>query len=84
VSVVITRLCQTFGAGVAYDDNRVFAQFARSVIEKKDIVLRTKGETYRNYCYTRDAVVALFLLLCKGRAGEVYNIANFDTGISTT
>jgi nucleoside-diphosphate-sugar epimerase len=82
VPVVIARLCQTFGAGVSYDDNRVFAQFARSVIEKKDIVLRTKGETYRNYCYTRDAVAALFLLLCKGTAGEVYNIANFDTGIS--
>jgi dTDP-glucose 4,6-dehydratase len=60
----------------------VFAQFARAVMEKKDIVLKTKGETFRNYCYTRDAAAALFLLLVKGAVGEVYNVANFDTGIS--
>jgi nucleoside-diphosphate-sugar epimerase len=82
VPVVVARLCQTFGAGVAYEDNRVFAQFARAVIEKKDIVLKTKGETYRNYCYTRDAAAALLLLLVKGTSREVYNVANFDTGIS--
>jgi nucleoside-diphosphate-sugar epimerase len=82
VPVVVARLCQTFGAGVTYEDNRVFAQFARAVMEKKDIVLKTKGETYRNYCYTRDAAAALFLLLVKGAVGEVYNVANFDTGIS--
>jgi nucleoside-diphosphate-sugar epimerase len=82
VPVVVARLCQTFGAGVTYEDNRVFAQFARAVMEKKDIVLKTKGETFRNYCYTRDAAAALFLLLVKGVVGEVYNVANFDTGIS--
>ena len=44
VNVKIARLAQTFGAGIAKDENRVFAQFARSVIEKKDIVLHTRGE----------------------------------------
>ena len=44
VNVKIARLAQTFGAGIAKDENRVFAQFARSVIEKKDIVLHSKGE----------------------------------------
>lgn len=82
VPVNIIRLCQTFGAGVAYGDNRVFAQFARAIIEEKDIVLKTKGETYRNYCYTRDAVAGMLLVMLAGENKEVYNIANFDTGIS--
>ena len=82
VPVVVARLSQTFGAGVAYDDGRVFAQFARAVIEKKDIVLCTLGETERNYCYTADAVTAILWILAKGKSGEAYNVANKDTAIS--
>lgn len=82
VPVKIARLCQTFGAGVAYEDNRVFAQFARSAIEGTDIVLKTKGETLRNYCYTADAVGALLIVLAKGNVGEAYNVANPATAIS--
>lgn len=82
VPTKVVRLCQTFGAGVDYSDNRVFAQFAKCVIEGKDIVLKTKGETYRNYCYTSDAVVGILCVLLDGNVGEAYNIANQDTGIS--
>lgn len=82
VPVKVARLSQTFGAGVDYSDNRVFAQFARSVIEGHDIVLKTKGETLRNYCYTADAVCALLIILAKGNVGEAYNVANDSTAIS--
>lgn len=82
VPVKVARLCQTFGAGVDYGDSRVFAQFARAVIEKSDIVLRTKGETVRNYCYTTDAVRGILTVLSKGRAGEAYNIANSNATAS--
>ena len=82
VPVKIVRLSQTFGAGVSYSDNRVFAQFARCAIENQDIVLKTKGETYRNYCYIRDAVTGILCVLLKGNSNEAYNIANKDTGIS--
>lgn len=78
----VARLCQTFGCGVDYNDNRVFAQFARSIIEKKDIILKTKGETVRNYCYTSDAVSGILTVLLKGKSGEAYNIANPDSTIS--
>lgn len=80
--VKVARLSQTFGPGIAHDDGRVFAQFARSVMEQSDIVLRTTGETVRNYCYTGDAVAALLLLLVKGAPGEAYNVANPATAIS--
>ena len=82
VPVKIARLSQTFGPGVAYSDNRVFAQFARCVIEKSDIVLKTKGETFRNYCYIRDAITGILCVLLKGSCNETYNIANKTTGIS--
>ena len=82
VPVKIARLSQTFGAGVEYNDGRVFAEFARAVIEENDITLHTKGETVRNYCYTADAVKALFLILTKGKVGEAYNVANQRTTVS--
>ena len=37
VKVKVARLAQTFGAGVSKQDNRVFAQFARSVIHARVI-----------------------------------------------
>ncbi len=80
--IKVARLCQTFGCGVEYNDNRVFAQFARSIIEDKDIVLKTKGETVRNYCYTSDAVSGILTVLIKGKDGEAYNIANSSSTIS--
>ena len=80
LDIKIARLTQTFGAGISRDDNRVFAQFAKSAINREDIVLHTKGETIRNYCYITDAVIALFVILKKGFG--VYNVANKSTAIS--
>lgn len=82
IPTYIARLTATFGYGVTYKDNRVFAQFARSVIEKKDIVLNSTGETVRNYCDAEDAATAILMLLVRGTAGQAYNIANMETDIS--
>jgi len=80
LNTVVLRLTQTFGAGVNYNDGRVFAEFARCVVENRDIVLKTLGETKRNYLYTADAVKAILLVLTKDEAnGEIYNVANEDT-----
>ena len=76
------RLTQTFGAGVSKEDNRVYAQFARSVVYGEDIVLHTKGESAKPYCYLTDAVSALLFVLLKGENGEVYNVANESSYIS--
>lgn len=79
VPVKIARLAQTFGAGILQQDNRVYAQFARSVLNKRDIVLHTEGKSYGNYCYTTDAIRALILLLNKGENGQAYNVCNEET-----
>lgn len=82
VPVKIARLSQTFGAGVSKADNRVFAQFAKAVINKENIILHTKGETKRNYCYTTDAIRGIFTVLTKGEKNNAYNVANKNTYIS--
>lgn len=82
VPVMVARLTQTTGAGIALDDNRVIAQFARLATYGNDIVLHTTGESARPYCYTTDAVSAILYILFKGQKGNVYNVANENTYIS--
>ncbi|MDO4497398.1 MAG: NAD-dependent epimerase/dehydratase family protein [Bacteroidales bacterium] len=82
VDAKIARLVQTFGAGIAATDNRVFAQFARSVMSGQDIVLKTSGRSSRKYLYLTDAVSALLYILLRGEKGEAYNAAHPDSYIS--
>lgn len=76
------RLTQTFGSGVSKEDNRVYAQFARSVVSGSDVVLHTKGESAKPYCYVTDAISALLYVLLRGGDGEVFNVANESSYIS--
>lgn len=79
VPVKIARLAQTFGAGILPGENRIFAQFAKSVIDGKDIILHTEGKSEGNYCYTRDCMTGLLTILLKGKNGEAYNVSNPET-----
>ena len=76
VPVKSARLAQTFGAGTPFDDNRVFAMIARSVIRKEDIILHSEGKSVGNYCYSMDTVEAIFTLLLSGTNGESYTVVN--------
>lgn len=82
VPVKIARLAQTFGRGVLHTDNRVFAQFANSVKNGKDIVLHTEGKSIGNYCSIDDVLEAIDLILKKGENGEAYNVVNEENTMS--
>ncbi|MBR0047436.1 MAG: NAD(P)-dependent oxidoreductase [Bacteroidaceae bacterium] len=82
VPVKVARLTQTTGAGIAKDDNRVIAQFARMAADGHDIVLHTLGDSARPYCYTIDAITALLYILLKGNNGEAYNVSGKETYVS--
>ena len=82
VNARVARLAQCFGEKITESDNRVFAEFARSAKAGKPIVLKSKGETVRNYCSVRDAVEAMLVILAKGKKGEAYNVANRDSTCS--
>lgn len=73
------RLTQTFGPGVERGDPRVFAEFARCVLDRKDIVLHSDGLTERCYLYVADAVTAVLSVLTEGKPGESYTAANRST-----
>lgn len=79
VPVKVARLAQTFGAGVARDDGRVFAYMARCALNGENIVLKTDGSKENAYLCTNDAVTAILGLLERGAAGETYNVANEET-----
>lgn len=76
LDVRIARLAQTFGPGILPWEGRVFAQFAKSVINGENIVLHTRGLSEGNYCYSRDMILGLFTILFKGSNGEAYNVVN--------
>ncbi|HIR26430.1 MAG TPA: NAD-dependent epimerase/dehydratase family protein [Candidatus Choladousia intestinigallinarum] len=73
------RLAQTFGAGIPQSENRVFAQFARSILKGEDLVLHTDGSKAHCYCYTSDAVLGLLKILLEGEPGQAYNVSNEET-----
>ncbi len=81
VPVKIARLAQTFGAGIMKTENRVFSQFARSLINETDIILHTEGTSYGNYCYTSDCVCGLLTMLLNGENAEAYNVVNEETNM---
>ena len=80
--VKIARLAQTFGKGVSKNDQRVFAQFARAVLNEENIVLHTTGDSVGNYCSIDDVVSGIIMLLNHGENGTAYNIVNENATMS--
>lgn len=76
VDVKIVRLAQTIGAGVPLTDNRMPIQFARAVVEQKNIILHTEGESISNFVYLTDAITGILTVLVKGNKGQAYNVCN--------
>lgn len=72
--IVIARPFNNYGPGMKIDDGRVIADFARSIIQKKNIVMYSDGKPSRTYCYVSDAIAGYFKLLSLGKSGESYNI----------
>lgn len=81
-TAIILRPTQTFGMGVNFNDNRVFAQFTREALLNKKIVMLTKGETIRSYVSTLDCVSAIIHTMDMVDTTDVFNIANSDATIS--
>lgn len=82
VPVNSIRISQTIGTN---DENReikskkIIAEIIKCILEKKDIVLQTKGESKRTYIYVRDVITAILTVLVNHKYGEIYNVANEET-----
>lgn len=82
LNIATVRLAQTFGVGVPYGDNRVFAQFARNVLDSENIVLLTAGTLKREFLDVYDSVSAFLHILSSGVKESCYNISNSDSFMS--
>lgn len=76
VNATIARLPSVYGPTMLKSDSKAHAQFIRNALNGENIVLKSKGEQIRTYCYVIDAVSALFKILLSGQNGEIYNISN--------
>lgn len=76
VDVVIGRLCGIYGPTMIDSDSKAQAQFIRNAVKGENIVMKSKGEQIRSYCYVADAVTALLAILLNGKSAEAYNISD--------
>lgn len=70
--VNVLRLSQTLGVPKK-TDNRIVAEIVRCILEKKDIILKTRGDSKRTYLYVTDAVTAILTILAGNTYGQIYN-----------
>lgn len=80
--VVIARPCHIFGPNFSENDNRVYAQFIRDVLNDSNIIMKSSGKQFRSWCYVADCISAILFILLKGERGQAYNIADSQSTIS--
>lgn len=76
VKVNIGRLASIYGPTMAENDSKAHAQFLKNALDGRDIILKSKGEQRRTYCYVIDAVTGILCILFHGDFGTAYNISN--------
>lgn len=82
LETVIARPCHIYGPTQTEKDSRVSAQFIRNVLNNEDIIMKSKGEQVRSYCFVLDCATAILTILLKGENSNAYNIANKNSIIS--
>lgn len=82
VDGVIARLCSIYGPTMSDNDSKAHAQFIRNGLQGQDIVLKSKGQQKRTYCYLMDTISGIITVLFKGKSGEAYNIS-YEKSVTT-
>jgi UDP-glucuronate decarboxylase len=69
----VARPFNNYGPGMRLGDKRLPADFARCVVENRDIVILSDGTPTRTFCYVADAVTGYLLCLLHGEY-DYFNI----------
>lgn len=75
----IVRISAIQGLYQPYNEQRIFNEIARCILENKNLVMKSDGMSKKSIIYTLDAVSGILTVLFKGERGEAYNITNPDT-----
>ena len=84
VPTKIARPFNNYGPGLKITDKRVIPDFARDLLDSRDLVMYSDGKPTRTFCYSADAVAGYYKVLVKGHPGEPYNIGIERPEISMT
>ena len=82
VDTKILRPSVINGLTTKYDEERVDNEILRCILENRNLILKSKGETKKCMIYTLDVISALLIVLLKGEKGNAYNVSNPDTFMS--
>jgi UDP-glucuronate decarboxylase len=72
--IKVARPFNNYGPGLKITDARLIPDFARDILNGRDMVMLSDGTASRTFCYAADAVAGYYKILINGRAGEAYNI----------
>lgn len=79
----IARIAHSYGPGMIIEnDGRIMSDLIYNVVKGENIVLKSKGEAKRAFCYILDATTALLRITINENKNQVYNIANEKEEIS--
>lgn len=83
VPATVVRIAHTYGPTMdIYNDERVFSEFVKNIVNDENIVMKSDGLSERYFCYLTDAVDAFLRILKNGNRGEAYNMCNNTASIS--
>lgn len=71
--VTVARPFNNYGPGMRVEDKRLPADFAKCVLEGRDIVILSDGKPTRTFCYVSDAVTGYLMCLLHGEY-DYFNI----------
>ena len=74
IDSVIVRPGHIYGPTASLHDNRVSSAFAYESAKGNPIIMKSRGEQKRSYCYCVDCASAILTVLVKGRPDTAYNI----------
>ena len=77
--VNIIRPSSVQGLFQSYTEDRIYNQILRCLVEKKDFIMKTKGETAKTLIYTMDAITGILTVLVSEKYGETYNLTDTNT-----
>ena len=69
----VVRPFNNYGPGMKINDKRVPADFAKNVLEGKDIVILSNGSPTRTFCYIADSIAGYLKIMLYGKY-DYFNI----------
>lgn len=79
----VVRPFNNYGPGMKINDKRVPADFAKNIVEQKDITILSNGSPSRTFCYIADAIAGYLKIMLHGTY-DYFNIGIQEPEITIT